>query len=323
VIWARRFASSVKGKPLRLRTPEHVHQFLNDLDNNPKFEPWQVQQARESLILLYRDYFQIDLKQNLADSTGEEPASISSKPTIFRDSFSNEKLDAKHESVIEKCRTAMRTCHFIIFHDMRHPEERSGPEIGAYLEYLAETRRVAGATQKQALNALVFLYDQVLKKQPCDFSDYTKSKRPKRLPVVLTREEVKRLLNELKGVHWLLAGLLYGAGLRPTECLRLRIKDIDFEKGQITVRDGKGGKSLFEADPAEGNDPPLPSTSNQLPRNHRMPAPRKYPARPFVSIQIRAEMKTGFVGCEKRSRDCAHLPVAPRKFPFPPRFAGQ
>ena len=184
---------------------------------------------------------------------------------------------------------------FIIFHDMRQPQEMSGPEIRVYLEYLAETRRVAGATQKQALNALVFLYDQVLKKQPCDFSDYTKSKRPKRLPVVLTREEVKRLLNELKGVHWLLAGLLYGAGLRPTECLRLRIKDIDFEKGQITVRDGKGGKSLFEADPAEGNDPPLPSTSNQLPRNHRMPAPRKHPARPFVSIQIRPEVETGFV----------------------------
>jgi integron integrase len=116
----------------------------------------------------------------------------------------------------------------------------------------------------------------VLKKPPGDFSDYTKSKRPKRLPVVLTREEVKRLLNELKGVHWLMAGLLYGAGLRLTECLRLRIKDIDFERGQITVRDAKGGKdrptmlpekfaaqlreqidksrSLFEADLAEGND---------------------------------------------------------------------
>ncbi len=291
VIWARRFASSVKGKPLRLRTPEHVHQFLNDLDNNPKFEPWQVQQARESLIILYRDYLQIDLKQNLADSMAEAPASASSKQAIFRDSFSKEKLDAKHETVIEKCRTAMRTRHFsirteksyinwirrfIIFHDMRQPEEMSGPEIGAYLDYLAETRRVAGATQKQALNALVFLYDQVLKKQPGDFSDYTKSKRPKRLPVVLTRDEVKRLLNELKGVHWLMAGLLYGAGLRLTECMRLRIKDLDFERGQITVRDGKGKKdrptmlpekfaahlreqidksqSLFEADLAEGND---------------------------------------------------------------------
>jgi hypothetical protein len=164
VIWAKRFAGAIKGKPLRDRMPGDVRKFLNDLENNPKFEPWQVQQAREALIVLYRDYLKIDLKQNSQENTGDEAPELSYAPFTFRDSFNKEKLEARHETVIEKCRTAMRTRHFsirteksyihwvrrfIIFHDMRHPEEMSGPEIGAYLEYLAETRRVAGATQKQ------------------------------------------------------------------------------------------------------------------------------------------------------------------------------
>jgi integron integrase len=103
-------------------------------------------------------------------------------------------------------------------------------------------REVASSTQRQALNAIVFLYDKVLERPLGEIGPYEKPKRPKRLPVVLTRDEKDRVLNEMTGIYALMAGLLYGSGLRLMECVRLRIKDVDFEKRQIIVRDAKGAK---------------------------------------------------------------------------------
>jgi len=131
---------------------------------------------------------------------------------------------------------------FICWSGKRHPATLGEPEVTAFLSHLATERKVAAATQNQALAALLFLYKQVLGRELGWFDDLVRAKRPVRLPVVLTRGEVAALLAQLKGAHWLMAGILYGAGLRLMECLRLRVKDIDIAYRQILVRDGKGGK---------------------------------------------------------------------------------
>jgi integron integrase len=115
-------------------------------------------------------------------------------------------------------------------------------EIEQFLNHLAVAKKVAASTQNQALSALVFLYREVLDKEIGWMDNLERAKQPQRLPTVLTETEVRHLLAHLEGRNWLMASLLYGAGLRLMECLRLRVKDIDFEYRQITVRDGKGNK---------------------------------------------------------------------------------
>ena len=131
---------------------------------------------------------------------------------------------------------------YIRFHRYRHPAEMGAAEIEAFLSHLAVGRNVSGSTQNQALAALLFLYKQVLGVNLPWLDDIVRAKKPKHLPVVLTRDEVARVLDELSGVQWLVANLLYGAGLRLLEALRLRVKDIDFARGELLVRDGKGQK---------------------------------------------------------------------------------
>ncbi|MGI9262566.1 MAG: integron integrase, partial [Woeseiaceae bacterium] len=140
-------------------------------------------------------------------------------------------------------------CHwirdFILFNDKRHPREMGAAEIQRYLSHLATSRQVSASTQNQALSALLFLYQRVLQLNLPWLDDIIRAKRPVRVPVVLTRNEVSRLFDCLDGQHWLIANLMYGSGLRLHEALRLRIKDIDSEYLQITIRDGKGGKDRF------------------------------------------------------------------------------
>jgi len=131
---------------------------------------------------------------------------------------------------------------FIRHYLPRHPRELGESEITAYLNYLATDRKVAASTQNQALSALLFLYKEILKVDLAWLANVERAKRPKRLPVVLTRTEVRRLLEQLTNCCWLMASLLYGAGLRLNECVQLRVKDVDFGYGQITVRSGKGNK---------------------------------------------------------------------------------
>jgi integron integrase len=114
------------------------------------------------------------------------------------------------------------------------------PEVQAFLTHLAVNQNVAASTQQQALSALLFLYREVLRQELPWMDDITRAKKPKRLPVVLTQEEVRSLMAHLQGDAWLMASLLYGAGLRLMECLRLRVKDVDFDYRQLIVRDGKG-----------------------------------------------------------------------------------
>jgi integron integrase len=166
--------------------------------------------------------------------------------------------------LLDQVKTELRTRHyskkteeayvlwikrFIIFSNKRHPLELGEKEINHYLNYLAVEENVSASTQNLALSAIIFLYKQVLKKEIGDL-ELTRAKRAKKLPAVFTRKEVKAVLNLLTGVNWIMANLLYGAGLRLMECVRLRVKDIDFSYNRIIVRDGKGKKDRVTILPA-------------------------------------------------------------------------
>jgi integron integrase len=158
---------------------------------------------------------------------------------------------------MEDVRMALRTRHysrrteqtyclwikrFIFFHNKRHPKDMGEAEINSFLTNLAVNEHVSASTQNQALSALLFLYRHVLDREVGDLGKVIRARKPARLPVVMTRNEVKTVLANLKGVHWLMATLMYGTGMRLMECLRLRVKDIDFGSNQVTVREGKGDK---------------------------------------------------------------------------------
>jgi integron integrase len=159
--------------------------------------------------------------------------------------------------LLDEARAALRTRHYsrrtedayvawmrryILFHGKRHPRELGPDAIAGYLSHLAVDRSVAASTQNQALAALLFLYRVVLGIELPQVENLVRARRPERSPTVLTQVEVRLLLEELRGVHRLIAALLYGGGLRLLECLRLRIQDVDFGHHQITVRGGKGDK---------------------------------------------------------------------------------
>lgn len=155
-------------------------------------------------------------------------------------------------------RTEQTYCHwvrkYIYFHDVRHPNEMGEKEINAFLTHLAVKEKVSSSTQNQALCALLFLYRHVLGREVGDLGDVIRARKPVRLPVVMTRDEVKSVLHNLTGDKWLIASMMYGGGLRLMECLRLRVQDIDFQKQYITVRDGKGNKDRVTMLPASVKD---------------------------------------------------------------------
>jgi integron integrase len=131
---------------------------------------------------------------------------------------------------------------FIVFHGRRHPRELGAPEISAFVTWLAVERHVAASTQNQALSGVLFLYREVLRQEVGVVDLLPRARMPSMVPVVLSPSEVRQVLHELAGVPRIVATLLYGAGLRLQECLELRVKDLDFERREITVRRGKGQK---------------------------------------------------------------------------------
>ena len=153
-----------------------------------------------------------------------------------------DRLRVKHYSL----RTEESYLHwirrFIFFHGKKHPREMGGPQVEAFLSHLATVGRVAASTQNQALSALLFLYREVLQVGLPWMDGVVRAKRPKHVPVVLTENEVRALLAHLEGTRWLIVSLLYSSGTRLLEGLRLRVKDVDFERHEITVRDGKGAR---------------------------------------------------------------------------------
>jgi len=158
-------------------------------------------------------------------------------------------MDQLHEALRSRHysrRTEKTYCNwvkrFIYFHNVRHPAEMAEPEINAFLTHLAVKEKVSASTQNQALSALLFLYRHVIGRKVGDLGEVIRARKPKRLPVVMTSNEVKAVLSYLTSDKLLMASLMYGTGLRLMECLRLRVQDIDFSRNEITVRDGKGGK---------------------------------------------------------------------------------
>ncbi len=172
--------------------------------------------------------------------------------------------------VSDRLRTALRARHYSLrteeayvgwvkryaaFHGERPPDELGEAEINAFLSHLAARQHIAASTQTQALSALLFLYRDVLGRPVESLGDVVRARRPERLPIVLTRGEVKAVLARLDGEPRLVATLLYGTGLRLMECLRLRVKDVDFALNQILVRDGKGMKDRLTMLPAALREP--------------------------------------------------------------------
>jgi site-specific recombinase XerD len=173
-----------------------------------------------------------------ADSSGES----SGKPQKRLIERLREEIRARHYSR----RTEKAYWHwirrFIFFHGKRHPAELDARDVTTFLSWLATERDVAAATQNQALSALLFLYKNVLGRALPWLDELVLAQRPVRLPVVLTEAEVRRPLDAMEGTARLMAGLLYGSGLRQIECLSLRVNDIDFAYRQVVVRDGKGAR---------------------------------------------------------------------------------
>ena len=131
---------------------------------------------------------------------------------------------------------------FVLFHGKRHPDQLGAPEVTGYLSHLASVGKVSASTQNQAFAALLFLYRDVLGRELAGLDETPRAKRPVRVPLVLAREEVRAVFRRMHGVPRLMALLVYGAGLRLLECCRLRVKDVDFERREITIHDGKGRK---------------------------------------------------------------------------------
>jgi len=163
----------------------------------------------------------------------------------------------KSPKLLDQMRESMRARHYrsrteetycqwvrryILFHQKRHPLDMGEPEINAFLTHLAVKDKFSASTQNQALSAILYLYRHVIGRDVGDLGDVIRARKPKRLPVVMTRDEVKKVLDHLTDDKWLMASLLYGSGLRLMECLQLRVQDLDFAGRELLVRDGKGGK---------------------------------------------------------------------------------
>jgi integron integrase len=160
------------------------------------------------------------------------------------------RIRVKHYSIRTEDQYVFWVKRFVLFHGKRHPRELGAPEVEAFLSDLAVNGRVSAATQNQALSALLFLYREVLEIQLPWLDNVTRAKPSRRLPVVLTPVEVRAVLDRMEGTYGLMARLLYGTGMRLMECVRLRVKDVDFGRNEILIRDGKGAKDRVTMLPA-------------------------------------------------------------------------
>ena len=170
------------------------------------------------------------------------------KPGLL--AVTREKMRTRHLALRSEQTYLQWIRRYVVFHKRRHPRELGATEVEQFLTHLAVDRKVSAATQNQALQALLFLYRHVLEIDLPWLANVTRAVAPKRLPVVLTRAEVSALLSQLEGTSWLVASLLYGSGLRLMEGLRLRVKDLALERGELMVREAKGGKDRITMVPA-------------------------------------------------------------------------
>ncbi|MCH8021917.1 integron integrase [candidate division KSB1 bacterium] len=197
---------------------------------------------------------------------------------------------------------------YILFHNKRHPKEMGEREINQFLTYLAVNQKVAASTQNQALSALLFLYKVILGKEIGWIGNIQRARKPKKIPVVFTREEVKKVMLHLHGKCWLMGALMYGSGLRLMECLRLRVKDLDFACRQITVRSGKGQKDRLTMMP-ESVISPLKTHLKRVKALHE-----KDLAEGFGSVRLPGALRRKYPNADKEWRWQYVCPASTRYF---------
>ena len=240
-IWARRFAAYLSGGSPHLASREDAEGFLSTLSSSPGIGAWQVEQAEDALTILLGSVFGQEWARTLRIPAAPPPPDVPLPK-------GNEPAEQLRYAI--RCRRySIRTEDSYVFWVNRFlafcrdgSVEQDGDAVRAFLERLVIAERMSAATQGQALNALVFHFKHVVGAPFGDLGEFQRSKRPRKLPVVLSREEVRRLLDAVDVPYRLPTALLYGGGLRLMEALRLRVKDIDLERRQIAVRDGKGQK---------------------------------------------------------------------------------
>ena len=272
--YVKRVESFIRAFPdarLQSITAEDVSDYLDVIGRKSDCQDWQFRQVVDALRILFVDLVKPGWSSNFdwqywMDNSRDLP---SNHATIARVSDFPPKGSPPGNLVVRQCREqyaellgrliaeirlrqySIRTeqsyvdwvVRFLLFTKCADTENLQVQQISRFLEYLALKRNVAASTQNQALNALVFLFKHILGKQVEDKLDYQHAKKPKRLPVVLSREEAAKILDGIQhSLHQLIASLMYGAGMRLMECVRLRVCDVDFDYGQIIIRNGKGNK---------------------------------------------------------------------------------
>ena len=234
VRWAERFATFLGEKPLDAADRDDAEAFIAFLGRRPRTEAWQIRQATDAVRILLTALFD---KPWLPTGSGSPRAGGGDALTLLRTICRARQYSPKTEQAY-----AHWTRRFLVFCRSRLIDPPDTDACRAFIEDLVLIGRVSASTQAQALNALSFYFNQVAGTGLGDLGDFEKSRRARRLPVVLTRQEVMRLFEAMDEGYRLMAGLLYGGGLRLMETVRLRVKDLDLERRQILVRDGKGRK---------------------------------------------------------------------------------
>ena len=296
VIRAEQYIKSFPDKRLAEHDPEDVVGYLKKQGRNTKLADWQFQQNVDAIQKLFEMIGapwlgEVDWQHWMSSTalSGEHDTLAREAPAeetitrMARGKGSLAKVRRLHGDTLKQLLIEVRqrgysirtektyeawTARFIGYHGNRDPRKLGAEEVKSYLQHLAVQRNVAASTQNQALNALVFFYDQALKQPLGELGDFIRAKRPKRLPVVLTSGEVQHLLEKLQGPYWLMASMLYGAGMRLMVAVRLRVQDVDFGYRQIVIRDGKGKKDRVVPLPARLAEP-LAAHLNKVRQLHR------------------------------------------------------
>ena len=268
VMRAERYIQAFPDKKLARHTAEDIAGYLEEMGRSGGLKDWQYRQMVDAIRTLFLNItnrwentidwqYWLDSSMSLPSDHRTIAREIPSAKRSHAESLDLESARVRHHDIRSALITEIRRrdyaisteqayegwfLQFAAFHEHCEPRNLGKESIVSFLEYLAIRRNVSASTQNQALNALVFVYEQVLGKTLGEMGDFVRAKRSKHIPVVLTKEEVIKLLGEMRGVSKLMASLQYGTGMRLMECVRLRILDIDFGYSQIVIHQGKGKK---------------------------------------------------------------------------------
>lgn len=269
--WYRRhvqaFIDRYPNTRLQAQSVENLQVWFEELGRNAELTDWQYRQKVDALRLLFchmlraqqalefdwgrwaiagqplgRDHPTVARTYEMIDKAVKDPKNLFGKNylDLYKKYLAAIRIPDYSINTEKSYRGWIN--RFILFQDKTHPQDCAEPEVASFLEYLAVQRKVAGATQAQALNAIVFFFTKVLEKPLGEIGPYKRPKRPKRIPTVLSPDEIQRLFSHIQGMHGMMIRLMYGTGMRVMECVRLRILDLDFSYQQIVIRESKGKK---------------------------------------------------------------------------------